>query len=104
MVAAPNGGKVVNLTVRQAMARYVDYKRLQGQPVNDLPRRSNAHILPALGDLVVAELTLMALLTHAAQQNELLPIKRRRRTTREPWPRPTWTWPGVPTLNVHMGG
>ena len=57
MVAAPNGGKVVNLTVRQAMARYVDYKRSQGQPVNDLLGRSNAHILPALGDLVVAELT-----------------------------------------------
>ena len=57
MVAAPNGGKVVNLTVRQAMARYVDYKRSQGQPVNDLLGRSDAHILPALGDLVVAELT-----------------------------------------------
>ena len=57
MVAAPNGGKVVNLTVRQAMARYVDYKRSQGQPVNDLMGRSNTHILPALGDLVVAELT-----------------------------------------------
>ena len=57
MVAAPNGGKVVNLTVRQTIARYVDYKRSQGQPVNDLLGRSNAHILPALGDLVVAELT-----------------------------------------------
>jgi hypothetical protein len=43
MVAAPNGGKVVNLTVRQAMGRYVDYKRSQGQPVNDLMGRSNAH-------------------------------------------------------------
>ena len=40
MVAAPNGGKVVNLTVRQATARYVDYKRSQGQPVNDLLGRS----------------------------------------------------------------
>ena len=57
MVAAPNGGKVVNLTVRQAMGRYIDYKRSQGQPVNDLMGRSNTHILPALGDLVVAELT-----------------------------------------------
>ena len=56
-VAAPNGGKVMNLTVRQAMARYLDYKRSQGQPVNDLLGRSNAHILPVLGDLVVAELT-----------------------------------------------
>ena len=57
MVAAPNGGKVERLTVRQAMARYVDYKHSQGQPVNDLLGRSDAHILPALGDLVVAELT-----------------------------------------------
>jgi integrase len=57
MVAAPNGGKVVNLTVRQAMERYVDYKRACGQPVDYLLSRSNAHILPELGDLVVSELT-----------------------------------------------
>ena len=43
MVASPeaNGsGPIVRLTVRQAMARYVDYKRHQGQPVGDLISRS----------------------------------------------------------------
>src|SRR5207253_393316 len=40
-----------------AMARYVDYKGHQGQPVGDLISRSNVHILPALGDLVVSELS-----------------------------------------------
>jgi integrase len=58
MVASPeSNGKIVQLTVRQAMARYVDYKRHQGQPVGDLISRSNVHILPTLGDLVVSELT-----------------------------------------------
>jgi integrase len=45
------------LTVRGAMGRYIDYKRDQGQAVDDLISRSNAHILPALGDKLVAELT-----------------------------------------------
>jgi integrase len=45
------------LTVRQAMANYVEFKRAQGQPVRDLLSRTNAHILPTLGDLVVSELT-----------------------------------------------
>jgi integrase len=60
MVASPeaNGsGPIVQLTVRQAMARYVDYKQHQGQPVGDLISRRRVHILPALGDLVVSELT-----------------------------------------------
>jgi integrase len=59
MVASPEAGngKIVQLTVRQAMARYVDYKRHQGRPVGDLISRSNVHILPALGDLVVSELS-----------------------------------------------
>jgi hypothetical protein len=51
MVASPeaNGsGPIVQLTVRQAMARYVDYKRHKGHPVGDLISRSNVHILPAL--------------------------------------------------------
>ena len=41
MVASPAGGGngVVHLRVRQAMARYVDYKRHQGQPVGDLISR-----------------------------------------------------------------
>jgi integrase len=60
MVASPeaNGsGPIVQLTVRQAMARYVDYKRHKGQPVRDLISRSNVHILPTLGDLVVSQLS-----------------------------------------------
>jgi hypothetical protein len=61
MVASPEAGggngKIVQLTVRQAMARYIDYKRHKGQPVGDLISRSNVHILPALGDLVVSELS-----------------------------------------------
>ena len=48
---------VHRLTVRQAMARYIDYKHALGQPVNDVVSRSSVHILPALGDCVVAELT-----------------------------------------------
>ena len=49
--------KIHRLTVRQAMARYVDKKRDEGQPVSDLINRTAVHILPDLGDLVVAELT-----------------------------------------------
>src|SRR5215471_8679798 len=59
MVASPNGngnGAIVRLTVRQAMARYIDYKHQKGQPVGDLISRTQVHILPTLGDLVVSEL------------------------------------------------
>ena len=48
---------VHRLTVRQALARYINYKRALGHPVNDVLSRGTAHILPSLGDLVVAELT-----------------------------------------------
>jgi len=48
---------VHRLTVRQALARYINYKRALGQPVHDVLSRGTAHILPSLGDLVVAELT-----------------------------------------------
>jgi integrase len=60
MVVSPNGngnGAIVRLTVRQAMHRYIDYKHQKGQPVGDLISRSNVHIIPTLGDLVVSELT-----------------------------------------------
>jgi integrase len=60
MVASPNGngnGAIVRLTVRQAMHRYIDYKHQKGQPVGDLISRTNVHIIPTLGDLVVSELT-----------------------------------------------
>jgi integrase len=45
------------MTVREAMADYIASKESQGQPTGDLRSRSAAHILPALGDKVVAELT-----------------------------------------------
>ncbi len=58
MVGAPTGGgKIVNLTVRQAMQRYIERKRIEGKQVNDLTSKTNVYILPELGDLVVAELS-----------------------------------------------
>jgi integrase len=45
------------LTVRAALERYIDYKRDQGQSVSDLISRSDAHIIPVLGNKVVSELT-----------------------------------------------
>jgi integrase len=60
MVASPNSngnGPIVRLTMRQAMNRYIDYKHQKGQPVGDLISRTNVHIIPTLGDLVVSELT-----------------------------------------------
>jgi integrase len=45
------------LTVRTAMTHYIDYQRDHGKPVGDLISRTNAHILPRLGDVLVAELT-----------------------------------------------
>ena len=44
-------------TVRDAFHAYVEHKKNQGQPVRDLLSRGNAHILPALGDVVAADLT-----------------------------------------------
>ena len=49
--------KLHRLTVRQAMELYIDQKRAVGQSVGDVVNRSAVHILPDLGDLVVAELT-----------------------------------------------
>lgn len=51
------GRPTTDLTVRQAMANYIVLKRANGQPISDLQSRVTAHILPTLGDLVVAELT-----------------------------------------------
>ena len=60
VVASPecNGNsKIARLTVRQAMERYIEFKHQKGQPVRDVISRSGVHILPALADLVVSELT-----------------------------------------------
>jgi integrase len=56
MVEIP-AGKIERITVRQAMALYIEHKHTQGKPIGDLTSRSNVHIVPVLGDLVVAELT-----------------------------------------------
>jgi integrase len=48
---------VHRLTVAQAMARYIEFKQGRGQPVGDVMSRSTVHILPALGDYLVSELT-----------------------------------------------
>src|SRR5262245_18969091 len=58
-IAATGAGttKIHLLTVRRAMDRYVEFKQAQGQSTEDLLSRSNAHIIPTLGDAVVAELT-----------------------------------------------
>jgi integrase len=50
-------GAVHRLTVRGAVQRYVEFKRAEGQSVSDLLSRARAHILPALGELIVTELT-----------------------------------------------
>src|SRR5262249_36503843 len=57
MVDGPAPPSPHRLTVRQAMDRYVEAKEAQGQSVDDLMSRARVHILPPLGDLVVAELT-----------------------------------------------
>ena len=60
MIGTANGGKIERLTVRQAMSRYVDWKRDEGASVADVLCRGTAHILPALGDLVGGSLQAMA--------------------------------------------
>jgi integrase len=45
------------LTVRKVMALYIEHKERQGQPTRDLISRTDAHIIPALGDKIVADLT-----------------------------------------------
>ena len=58
MVAAPNGGgNIERLTVRKALELYIEHKRNRGESVADVLSRGTTHILPSLGDLVVAELT-----------------------------------------------
>src|SRR5262249_41247257 len=55
--ADANTNKIHLLTVRKAMERYIEFKQAQGQSITDLVSRSNAHIIPALGDAVVSELS-----------------------------------------------
>jgi integrase len=57
MVETSGDQKVQNLTVRQALERYIRFKESEGAPVWDVKSRGAVNILPELGDLVVAELT-----------------------------------------------
>lgn len=45
------------VTVRTAVANYLEFKRQQGQPVDDYISRASGYILPLLGGKVVAELS-----------------------------------------------
>ena len=60
MVDLP-AAKVHNLTVRQALARYFENLEQKGKSAQDMASRAAANILPELGDLVVAELTVQRL-------------------------------------------
>jgi integrase len=49
--------KRAHLTVRQGAADYIEKKRQRGQPTRDAEHRIAAHIIPTLGDLRMADLT-----------------------------------------------
>jgi integrase len=51
------GGKVHRMTVRQAFDSYIQHKEALGQPVADPLNRGRCHILPALGEKVLDDLT-----------------------------------------------
>jgi integrase len=79
MVASPKGSKIQRITVRQAMDRYIEFKRSEGKSVADVKSRGTAHILPPLGDLTVSELTAETLrrwlATMAASPAQMRPKK-----------------------------
>jgi integrase len=49
--------KTRNLTVRQAVERYIEHKQHEGKDTRDSETRAAVHIYPDLGDLIVSELT-----------------------------------------------
>jgi integrase len=60
MAALSVGGEaqpVARLTVRRALANYVDHLTTQGKATDDTERRFAVHVLPKLGDLEVSSLT-----------------------------------------------
>jgi integrase len=57
MIVAPGGGRILDITVRQAFDRYVEWKRDEGESVDDIISRGKVHILPTLGNLAVNQLT-----------------------------------------------
>jgi integrase len=54
---APEHPRSSPLTVRHAVELYLQSLRNEGRPTGDAETRAKAHILPALGDLKVADLT-----------------------------------------------
>jgi integrase len=61
MVALPQSKKQ-HLTVRDVWNDYIEAKRNEGKPIADAISAGNTHILPHLGDLVVAKLDVKRLL------------------------------------------
>lgn len=57
LASAPEGRPLGRITVREAVARYVDFLLALGRSTEDTERRAAAHILPKLGDIEVASLT-----------------------------------------------
>ena len=45
------------MTVREAMAAYIDHLNARGQATDDIERRTVAHILPTLGERAIEDLT-----------------------------------------------
>jgi len=57
LLATPGKGKTLRMTVRQAVALYLDHKEAVGQDVAiSVGQRAAAHILPALGDTLIEDL------------------------------------------------
>ncbi|MDB5533221.1 MAG: integrase family protein [Hyphomicrobiales bacterium] len=56
-VDAAEGKPKGRLTVRKALANYIDFLEAQGRPTEDTQRRAVAHILPKLGDVELVSLT-----------------------------------------------
>src|SRR5262245_24604381 len=67
------------LTVRLAMQDYIDHQRDRGKPVEDLISRTEAWIIPTLGNAVVRELTTPKLQRWLATMAQSPAMKRSKR-------------------------
>jgi integrase len=70
---------VFGLTVRQAIADYIEFQEQRGKPTDDAERRAVAHILPKLGGKRVEELTSATLRKWLADLAAEPALKRTRR-------------------------
>jgi integrase len=71
------------LTVAAAMDAYTDHLRDQGKAVDDLIWRSKAHILPRLGNCIVADLTTARLMSWRATIAAMPAMKRTARGVKQ---------------------